>query len=200
MYQTDEAKIYYLYMLSDGEASKKEKELFTTICKELYIDADEKKRIIKECEKIPSDGIFDEIKELAGDPVEETEKLALMASIRSVLSNLGNRETILWNLINLGYADSKYTYEEREIVDYSDEEKEELQEIVDFLKNHWKVAEDLYQEMIDVAETCLSLEEHRKWVENLEESAYKDEKIKQIKKDIKMAQDNIKLTLEELNF
>ena len=73
MYQTDEAKIYYLYMLSDGEASKKEKELFTTICKELYIDADEKKRIIKECEKIPSDGIFDEIKELAGDPVEETE-------------------------------------------------------------------------------------------------------------------------------
>ena len=186
MYQTDEAKIYYLYMLSDGEASKKEKELFTTICKELYIDADEKKRIIKECEKIPSDGIFDEIKELAGDPVEETEKFALMALIRSVLSNLGNRETILWNLINLGYADSKYTYEEREIVD--------------FLKNHWKVAEDLYQEMIDVAETCLSLEEHRKWVENLEESAYKDEKIKQIKKDIKMAQDNIKLTLEELNF
>ena len=140
MYQTDEAKIYYLYMLSDGEASKKEKELFTTICKELYIDADEKKRIIKECEKIPSDGIFDEIKELAGDPVEETEKLALMASIRSVLSNLGNRETILWNLINLGYADSKYTYEEREIVD--------------FLKNHWKVAEDLYEwlnaEKIDV--------------------------------------------------
>ena len=186
MYQTDEAKIYYLYMLSDGEASKKEKKLFTTICKELYIDADEKKRIIKECEKIPSDGIFDEIKELAGDPVEETEKFALMASIRSVLSNLGNRETILWNLINIGYADSKYTYEEREIVD--------------FLKNHWKVAEDLYQEMIDVAETCLSLEEHRKWVENLEESAYKDEKIKQIKKDIKMAQDNIKLTLEELNF
>lgn len=186
MYQTDEAKIYYLYMLSDGEASKKEKELFTTICKELYIDADEKKRIIKECEKIPSDGIFDEIKELAGDPVEETEKFALMASIRSVLSNLANRETILWNLINIGYADSKYTYEEREIVD--------------FLKNHWKVAEDLYQEMIDVAETCLSLEEHRKWVENLEESAYKDEKIKQIKKDIKMAQDNIKLTLEELNF
>ena len=163
MYQTDEAKIYYLYMLSDGEASKKEKKLFTTICKELYIDAD-----------------------VAGDPVEETEKFALMALIRSVLSNLGNRETILWNLINLGYADSKYTCEEREIVD--------------FLKNHWKVAEDLYQEMIDVAETCLSLEEHRKWVENLEESAYKDEKIKQIKKDIKMAQDNIKLTLEELNF
>ncbi len=172
MYRTNQAKLYYLYMLLDGEASEREKKLFTTICKDLNIDADEKKRIIKECAKTPFDGIFDEIKELVGKPFK----------------NSGNSEytTILWNLINLGYADTRYTYEEREIVD--------------FLKKHWKVTDDLYQEMIDVAETCLALEEHKKWVESLEESAYKEEKTKQIKKDIKMAQDGIKMTLAELDF
>ena len=67
-------------------------------------------------------------------------------------------------------------------------------------RNHWKITEDLYQEMIDVAETCLALEEHKKWVEGLEDSAYKDEKMKQIKKDIRSAQDGIKITLAELKF
>lgn len=71
MYRKDQAKLYYLYMLSDGEASDNEKKLFTTICKELSIYADEKKSIIKECKNIPFDNIFDEIKGLAGEPVEE---------------------------------------------------------------------------------------------------------------------------------
>lgn len=185
MYRTNQAKLYYLYMLSDGEASEREKKLFTTICKNLNIDADEKKRIIKECENTPFDGIFDEIKKLAGVPVKEMKNRSSLLSIR-ILGNSEDYATILWNLINLGYADTKYTYEEREIVD--------------FLKEHWKVTEDLYQEMIDVAETCLALEKHKKWVDNLEESDYKAEKMKQIKKDIKMAQDSIKLTLAELDF
>ncbi len=186
MYRTDQAKLYYLYMLSDGEASEREKKLFTTICKDLNIDVDEKKRIIKECENTPFDGIFDEIKELAGEPVKEMKNSSSLLSIMSFLGNSEDYATILCNLINLGYADTKYTYEEREIVD--------------FLKNHWKITEDLYQEMIDVAETCLALEEHKKWVEGLEDSAYKDEKMKQIKKDIRSAQDGIKITLAELKF
>ena len=186
MYRTDQAKLYYLYMLSDGEASDKEKELFTTICKELSIDADEKKSIIKECENIPFDNIFDEIKGLAGKPVEENNEIYKLAVALSMFGNSDDYASILWNLINLGYADTKYTYEEREIVD--------------FLKDHWKITKDLYQEMIDVAETCLALEEHKKWVEGLEDSAYKDEKMKQIKKDIRSAQDGIKITLAELKF
>lgn len=186
MYRKDQAKLYYLYMLSDGEASDNEKKLFTTICKELSIDADEKKSIIKECENIPFDNIFDEIKGLAGEPVEEKNDIYKLAVALSMFGNADDYASILWNLINLGYADIKYTYEEREIVD--------------FLRNHWKITEDLYQEMIDVAETCLALEEHKKWVESLEDSSYKDEKMKQIKKDIKSAQDGIKITLAELKF
>jgi hypothetical protein len=186
MYRKDQAKLYYLYMLSDGEASDNEKKLFTTICKELSIYADEKKSIIKECKNIPFDNIFDEIKGLAGEPVEEKNDIYKLAVALSMFGNADDYASILWNLINLGYADIKYTYEEREIVD--------------FLRNHWKITEDLYQEMIDVAETCLALEEHKKWVESLEDSSYKDEKMKQIKKDIKSAQDGIKITLAELKF
>lgn len=186
MYRLEQAKLYYLYMLSDGEALEGEKKLFTTICKGLNIESDEKKRIIKECENTPFDGIFDEIKEIVGDPVKEINSTFAVSSIMSFLGNSENYATILWNLINLGYADTKYTYEEREIVD--------------FLREHWKVTDDLYQEMIDVAETCLALEEHKKWVETLVESDYKSEKIKQIKKDIKMALDGIKITLAELEF
>ena len=186
MYRKDQAKLYYLYMLSDGEASDNEKKLFTTICKELSIDADEKKSIIKECKNIPFDNIFDEIKGLAGEPVEEKNDIYKLAVALSMFGNADDYASILWNLINLGYADIKYTYEEREIVD--------------FLRNHWKITEDLYQEMIDVAETCLALEEHKKWVESLEDSSYKDEKMKQRKKDIKSTQDGIKITLAELKF
>ena len=126
------------------------------------------------------------IKGLAGEPVEEKNDIYKLAVALSMFGNADDYASILWNLINLGYADIKYTYEEREIVD--------------FLRNHWKITEDLYQEMIDVAETCLALEEHKKWVESLEDSSYKDEKMKQIKKDIKSAQDGIKITLAELKF
>ncbi|MBE5909084.1 MAG: hypothetical protein E7278_09655 [Lachnospiraceae bacterium] len=191
MNRTDQAKLYYLYMLSDGEASEREKKLFTTICKELSINPEEKKGIIKECESVPYSDIVDEIKKLVGY-VEKKGDGSAVAEIRALASMMGSigcsddHATMLWNLVNLGYADTKYTSEEHEIVD--------------LLKEYWEVADDLYQEMIDVAETCLALEEHKKWVDALEESPYKAEKLKQIKKDIKMVQDSIKVTLAELDF
>lgn len=51
----------------------------------------------------------------------------------------------------MGYADTHYTRDEREVVD--------------FLRDYWKIQDSLYQEMIDVAETVLALEKHKKWVE-----------------------------------
>lgn len=164
MHQTDQAKLYCLYMTSDGQISEQERELFTEICKELGLNYSEKKQIIEECEAIPAEDKFDKIKELIHGPVD--------------------RETILWNLINLGYADTKYTYQERKIVE--------------FLKSYWNVRDDLYEEMIDVAETCLALEEYKSWVEDHEELDNKEEKINQIKKDINVSLKDIQTTLSEL--
>lgn len=164
MHQTDQAKLYCLYMTSDGQISEQERELFTEICKELGLNYSEKKQIIEECEAIPAEDKFDKIKELIHGPVD--------------------RETILWNLINLGYADTKYTYQERKIVE--------------FLKSYWNVRDDLYEEIIDVAETCLALEEYKSWVEDHEELDNKEEKINQIKKDINVSLKDIQTTLSEL--
>lgn len=164
MHQTDQAKLYCLYMTSDGQISEQERELFTEICEELGLNYSEKKQIIEECEAIPAEDKFDKIKELIHGPVD--------------------RETILWNLINLGYADTKYTYQERKIVE--------------FLKSYWNVRDDLYEEMIDVAETCLALEEYKNWVEDHEELDNKEEKINQIKKDINVSLKDIQTTLSEL--
>lgn len=164
MYQTDQAKLYCLYMTSDGQISEQERELFTEICEELGLNYSEKKQIIEECEAIPAEDKFDKIKELIYGPVD--------------------RETILWNLINLGYADTKYTDQERKIVE--------------FLKSYWNVRDDLYEEMIDVAETCLALEEYKNWVEDHEELDNKEEKINQIKKDINVSLKDIQTTLSEL--
>ena len=47
-----QAKLYYLYMMSDGEVSDGEKKLFDKICKELYLDADDKKQVKQECKGV----------------------------------------------------------------------------------------------------------------------------------------------------
>ena len=63
-----------------------------------------------------------------------------------------------------------------------------------------KISDSLYKEMIDVAETCLSLEKYKKWVESLPESDFKSEKLKKIKKDLKYVQKTIKTTISEVEF
>lgn len=180
-----QAKLYYLYMMSDGDVSDNEKKIFNAICKELHLDADDKKNIIKECKEI--------INEEGMNCIEVLEKNAEDSYMYGVLDiDLDkyvadeDRAKILWNLINLGYSDKHYTIDEREVVD--------------FIREYWEISEYLYQEMIDVAETCLALEKHKQWAEELPESDYKLEKIKQIKKDVKYALETIKTTISEINF
>lgn len=47
-----QAKLYYLYMMSDGEVSDEEMKLFDKICKELYLNADDKNQVRQECNEI----------------------------------------------------------------------------------------------------------------------------------------------------
>lgn len=185
MYCRGQAKLYYLYMMSDGDVSDKEKKLFTSICKELGIDSDDKKGIIKECKQIQSEKGLSCIDVVKKNAEESNMCSVLDIDLNSYESDM-DKAKIVWNLINLGYADTYFTIDERDVVDY--------------LRKYWDVSGVLYQEMIDVAETCLSLEKHRIWVESLPESEYKLEKLKQIKKDIKFAQETIKTTISEIEF
>lgn len=180
-----QAKLYYLYMMSDGDVSDNEKKIFNLICKDLYLDDDDKKCIIKECEEISKEDRLNCMEVLEKNAEESYMYGRLDIDLNKYVTD-EDKASILWNLINLGYADSYYTCYEREVVD--------------FLREYWEIPDSLYQEMIDVAETCLALNKHKKWADELPESAYKLEKFKQIKEDIKYTQKTIKTTISEITF
>lgn len=184
MNRREQAKLYYLYMMSDGEVSSNEKKLFNTICKELSLDADDKKQVIKECEKAGKEGLMC-IEILKKNEKEEYSYTELSIDLNGYISEK-DKTSILWNLVNLGYADSCFTNVEKEVVDY--------------LCKYWEVEKSLHREMIDVAETILALEKKKAWVEEkFSESELKQTKIKQIKKDIKYVQETIKTTISEID-
>lgn len=180
-----QAKLYYLYMMSDGDVSDGEKKLFDNICKELYLDVDEKKEIKQECNEIRK-----KVKMTCIEVVEKNAQESYMYGIldidldKYVLDE--DAAKILWNLVNLGYADNHFTATEREVVNY--------------LREYWEIPDSLYQEMIDVAETCLALEKHKLWIEGLPDTDCKIEKIKQVNKDIKYVQKTILTTILEMDF
>ena len=180
-----QAKLYYLYMMADGAVSDGEIKLFDKICKELYLDSDDKKRIMQECNEIGNKEKMNCI-----DVVERNAEESYMSGVLDIDLNKyasdGDKAKILWNLVNLGYADSAFTIDEREVIDY--------------LREYWEIPDSLYQEMIDVAETCLALEKHKKWIEGLPDNDYKLEKKKQVKKDIKQVQETILTTISEIDF
>ncbi len=180
-----QAKLYYLYMMADGTVSDGENRLFDEICKELYLNADDKKRIEQECREISNEEKMNCIEVVERNAEESYMSGVLDIDLNKYDSDI-NKAKILWNLVNLGYADSEFTIDEREIIDY--------------LREYWEIPDSLYQEMIDVAETCLALEKHKQWIEGLPDNDYKLEKKKQVKKDIKHVQETIFTTISEIDF
>lgn len=185
MNRRGEAKLYYLFMMSDGEVSANEKDIFNTICKGLSIDADEKRKIIKECNEISNvKGIrcIDVLKK----NVHESELYRFRDIDLDKFGTQENRAKTLWNLVNLGYSDSHFTLDEREVVNY--------------IKEYWEIPESIYLEMIDVAETCLAIEKQKQWIESLPDSDSKTERKKQVENDLSFVQESIKNTLSEIKF
>ncbi|MGE9883318.1 hypothetical protein [Blautia obeum] len=180
-----QAKLYYLYMMSDGDVSDGEKKLFDKICKELYLDADDKKRIKQECAEISKNEGMTCIEVIEKNAEESYMYGTLDIDLDKYVSD-DDKAKIIWNLVNLGYADTHFTIDEREVVDY--------------LREYWEIPDNLYQEMIDVAETCLALEKHKLWIEGLPDTDYKLEKMKQVKKDLKHVQETILTTISEITF
>ncbi len=152
-----EAKLYYLYMLSDGAISYGEKKLFDSICKELKITDEDKEELVKECQELiegQAKAVLDIIKEKLCEeknPREgDRDKLLLNRFVFGANKKLHPSPHIIWNLVNLGYADATYSEEEKEIIEY--------------LLNCWDIKPELYQEFKDTADTLLSMETYKEWV------------------------------------
>lgn len=172
----EEVMLYYLYMMSDGKITYNEEKLFEQICSEMYFKQDEKKDAIEKCLSLAkkTEDAFDiiiseKLDELAGE------------SWRGISKDKISLSRIIWNLINLGYADTVFSESEKTIINY--------------LIKRWKISEELYQEMISTADTMLSLTQHKEWIKNTYHNGTErdacekivDQEIKELFADIKLS-------------
>lgn len=180
MTRKNELKIYYLFMLVNGECSEGENDRFDSLCKEYNIDSSEKKEIISESEKVLETfgNRFDLIKEEICKIVDENTK-----DFFSFFYSC-DKKRLIWTLLNLGYADEEF----------SDIEKN----IVDLLATNFKLEKVDYEEMIDSAETILSLVKEKEWLKTTRRPY--DEvtnKIAKTDEAIKHLYENIELLITE---
>ena len=177
--KNDKAMLYYLYMMSDGCVSYSEEKLFDEIYKELRLETDEKNMVISKCNELgkSSKKIFNVILK---------ENIAETLSKRWYLNGHGSRlAKIIWNLINLGYADGEYSENEKEIVSY--------------FVTTWKISPDVYQEMLDTADTMLALTKQKEWIVNsFPKGKERDSKEKNIDVAITKLLSDIKITIDEI--
>jgi uncharacterized tellurite resistance protein B-like protein len=176
-------RIYYLYMLVDGEVTNEELKRFSTICKSMDVDSDEKKEIISSCkEAIPGPG-----SDNSAEVIQEITRL--LAKSRSFIRNPINRDKItqtkvIWTLINLGYADEEYSEPE--------------QKVVSFLADYWEMNSAVLSDMVDTAKTILALTKQKEWIKTTRKpydtiSAV----IKEIDERIKRMFQNIEILISE---
>lgn len=171
----EEASLYYLYMMADGEVSNNESKIFNEICKELDIGNDENELIVEECKKIV-DKDSDILSVIVKEEIDE--KLAKIWSS-------SKHARIVWNLINLGYADAVYSEEEQKIVKY--------------LIDKWEVDTEIYQEFVDIADTMLTLTKKKEWVlSTFTNGSERDKKLKEIDCAMERLLSDVNLTIEEI--
>ena len=173
----EEAMIYCLYMMADGEITDSEEKLFYKICDELELTTDDKIKVVSSCSEIVdnNDCVMDFVK---GNQFEELIEWKLDTV------NASNTARIIWNLVNLGYADKQFSENEKSIVS--------------FLIKRWSLDKEVFREMIYTADTILSLEEQRKWIDNTFSISVREKKEKTIDVAIKKLFDDMKITIDEL--
>ena len=175
----EEASLYYLYMMADGNVTEKEKKIFNSICKELDVDKDEKKEVIKKCKGLVN-GSDKILSILVNEKLDEQVGHGIFG-----LQNASSLARIIWNLVNLGYADSFYSEEEKGIVNY--------------LVDKWSVSLDVYQEFVDTADTILALTKQKEWlIVTFQKDQVRDKKERDINSKIKRLLEDVKLTIEEI--
>ena len=175
-----ETKLYYLYMLADGDISYSEEKIFEKICEENGVISVERNIIIEnfETETKKNSDMFDVLIKEKLD--EKIPNVCFVDAVKDALAR------IIWNLVNIGYADGLYSEEEKRIVKY--------------LVNKWNIPEELYLEFTDVADTMLALEKQRKWIHETFEGKELDNKEKEIDLCIKELLEEVKISINELIF
>lgn len=167
-----EAMLYYLYMMADGDVSYSEKKIFEKLCKELSIDTETRESIIEKCKGVNTANIFSTIvREKLDDEVGQG---------WFGLRDASSLAQIIWNLVNLAYADFVYSDQEKKIVKY--------------LVDKWAISTEIYQEFVDTADTMFALTKQRDWIT----STFSEGAAARVDAEINQLLEDVKLTIEEL--
>ena len=174
IYTIEEAKLYYLYMLADGEVHSGEKTKFDQICKELKIEQEAEKKIIKDCKNSEKQS-QDLLNVIISEKIDE----------KAGVQNASSQARVIWNLVDLGYADREYSNEEKRIVNY--------------LVDKWSVNSEILQEFVDTADTILALTRQKSWIYNqFPRGAERNKREKKVDNQIMELLEDVKLTIKEL--
>lgn len=168
MYKDYEVALYYLYMLSDEELSLEEKELFQGICSTLdsWQSSDD---IISYCNSLGKGSSFSKIEGMA--LAEEISRCYCSNFFESSVYK-GHLINIIWNLIELGKIDGKYSIFEKQIVEY--------------LVSQWGISEVIYKELLDCARTVDALENYKQWlVKSCDDESFALNEMKKVDNQLK---------------
>ncbi len=177
--QKEEAMLYYLYMMADGEVSYSEEKLFAEICKEMKIDEYDKQVVIDGCNEITKEST-DILNVIIRENLDYQ-----VGQGWSGFKDASALARIIWNLVNLGYADSDYSESERKIVKH--------------LLEKWGVKQEIYLEMVDTADTMLALTKQKEWIySTFDKGQLRDEKEKRIDLEFERMLSEIMITIDEL--
>ena len=162
-------------MLADGKATSSEKRMFNSICKAMKVDKVDKDEVINYCNDIVngSDDYY----------TEAVQEISRLLEDNSTLDKSVQTE-VIWNLINIGYADTNYSDPERKIVAH--------------LTDYWKINKAVLADINDTAETILALTNQRKWIQTtnkpLEEVT---QRMQELNREIRQMKKNIEIMIEE---
>ena len=176
----NEAALYYLFMMADGEVSYSEQEIFDEICQKLNLNTEAKDKVIETCKGLAG-STTETFRIIVKEKVDEK---AGQGRFGELLDG-SSLARIVWNLINLGYADTVYSKEEKKIVDY--------------LTDKWNISPEVYQEFIDTADTMAALIKYEDWTQStFPRGKIRHEKKKSIDAEMKRLLDDVNLTIEEI--
>lgn len=148
-------KIYYLLIMADGTCTKNEVQKFNALCDSLDIQESERKAAIDYCEGNVSEDFVRHIIDIGNERKKLIEKINHNCFTRSAIENNPDDLqplflAILWNLIDLGYADGEL---KREEIDF-----------IEALAIEWKIPADSRKELYETAETIQALCRKIAWV------------------------------------
>ncbi len=183
--------LYYLFLSSDDQEWDDKKILFDKVCRELQLDELERNTVVEKCRSMSTQEIQNLVDSMDEVYIGSNSMLKIMSNVVSTLKKAVENEKvrktrIVWNMVNLGYADSHYSAEEKNFIDN--------------LVEKWGIDNEIYQEMIDTCETVVALTNKKKWIVDYFMEGYeRDEWERRLDIEINKMYSNIELTIQELN-